>query len=191
MNPAARVFVSAGSNIDPRANLETACRALKRHYGEIELSPLYQSPAEGFSGPDFLNLVAGFETEESPGEIRKRLAELEARAGRDRSGGKFSSRTLDLDLLLYDDRVDASLKLPHPDIERYAFVLKPLADLAPDLRHPVSGATIAELWRSFTGPRHLRLCSPPLAWSVGDRDVAAEPHGGVHAPPGKGWRAKP
>ncbi|MDE0678628.1 MAG: 2-amino-4-hydroxy-6-hydroxymethyldihydropteridine diphosphokinase [Gammaproteobacteria bacterium] len=159
MNPSVRVFVSAGSNIDPRANLETACRALKRRYGQIELSPLYQSPAEGFTGPDFLNLVAGFRTKDSPGEIRKRLAEIEARAGRDRSGGKFSSRTLDLDLLLYGDRVDAALKLPHPDIERYAFVLKPLADLAPDLRHPVSGATIAELWRTFPGQSQTAIAS--------------------------------
>ena len=156
MSALAGVFVSAGSNIDPRANLEAAWRALKQHYGDLELSPLYRSPAEGFSGPDFLNLVAGFRTEESPGEIRKRLAELEARAGRDGSGGKFSSRTLDLDLLLYGDRIDASLKLPHPDIERYAFVLKPLADLAPDLRHPVTGATIAKLWQSFTGHREIR-----------------------------------
>lgn len=151
-----RVFVSAGSNIEPRANLKTACRALEKHYRELELSPLYQSAAEGFSGPDFLNLVAGFRTAEAPAEILARLAELEAQAGRDRSAGKFSSRTLDLDLLLYGDRVDAPLKLPHPDIERYAFVLKPLADLAPDLRHPVSGATMAELWRSFSGPREIR-----------------------------------
>ena len=151
MNAPVRVYVSAGSNIDPRANLETACEALKQHYGELELSPLYQSPAEGFSGPDFLNRVVSFETTESPGELHRRLSELETRAGRDRSGGKFSSRTLDLDLLLYGDRVDATLKLPHPDIERYAFVLKPLADLAPDLLHPVSGVTIAELWRVFSG----------------------------------------
>ncbi len=156
MNAAARVFVSAGSNIDPRANLEAACGALKQHYGELELSPLYQSPAAGFSGPDFLNLVASFRTPEPPGEVRGRLAALEAAAGRDRSAGKFSSRTLDLDLLLYGDRVDAALKLPHPDIERYAFVLKPLADLAPDLRHPVAAATLSELWRSFAGPREIR-----------------------------------
>lgn len=155
MNAPVRVYVSAGSNIDPRANLKTACKALKRHYGDLQLSPLYQSPAAGFSGPDFLNLVAGFGTEEAPGEVRKRLAELEAQAGRDRSGGKFSSRTLDLDLLLYGDRIDASLKLPHPDIERYAFVLKPLADLAPHLRHPVTGITLSELWRSFSGSREL------------------------------------
>ena len=151
-----RAFVSAGSNIEPRANLEAACAALKQHYGELELSPLYRSPAAGFSGPDFLNLVAGFRTEEAPAAILERLADLEADAGRDRSAGKFSSRTLDLDLLLYGDRIDPALKLPHPDIERYAFVLKPLADLAPDLRHPATGVTLSELWESFTGPRDLR-----------------------------------
>lgn len=151
-----RAFVGAGSNIEPRANLEAACTALKQHYGELELSPLYRSPAAGFSGPDFLNLVAGFRTEEAPAAILERLADLEADAGRDRSAGKFSSRTLDLDLLLYGDRIDAALKLPHPDIERYAFVLKPLADLAPDFQHPATGVTLSELWESFTGPRDLR-----------------------------------
>lgn len=150
-----RVFVSAGSNIDPRANLDAACTALKQQYGETELSPLYRSPAAGFSGPDFLNLVASFRTEEAPAEILERLADLETNAGRDRSAGRFSSRTLDLDLLLYGDRIDAGLKLPHPDIERYAFVLKPLADLAPDLRHPATATPLSELWRSFTGSRNL------------------------------------
>ena len=159
-NASVRVFVSAGSNIDPRSNLEAACKALNRCFGELELSPLYLSPAEGFSGPDFLNLVAGFRTEETPGQVRLRLAELEVQAGRDRSAGKFSSRTLDLDLLLHGDRVDQALKLPHPDIERYAFVLKPLADLAPDLLHPVHGTPIRKLWRSFAGPRRLQKASP-------------------------------
>ena len=161
MKASVRVYVSAGSNIEPRANLEAACKTLNQHYGELELSPLYQSPAEGFSGPDFFNLVVGFETTESPGEIRKRIAELEALAGRDRSGGKFSSRTLDLDLLLYGARIDASLKLPHPDIERYAFVLKPLADLAPDLRHPVSGTKLSALCEQLPIPRQLTPV-PPL-----------------------------
>ena len=156
-----RVYVSAGSNIEPRSNLEAACEALNQCYGPLELSPLYQSPAEGFSGPDFLNLVAGFRTQESPALIRKRLADLEAQAGRDRSAGKFSSRTLDLDLLLYGNRVNAALKLPHPDIERYAFVLKPLSDLTPHLRHPATGTPISELWRTFSGPRQLEQ-APPL-----------------------------
>ena len=156
-----RVFVSAGSNIEPRANLEVACAALKERYPDQELSPVYESPAEGFSGPPFLNLVVSFRTNETPEEILEVLAKREALAGRDRSGGKFSSRTLDLDLLLYGDRIDAALKLPHPDIERYAFVLKPLADLAPDLRHPVTGVAFSEHWESFTGSRDLRPVPPP------------------------------
>ena len=156
VNAPTRVFVSAGSNIEPRANLEAACRALRQHYGEIELSPLYQSRAAGFSGPDFLNLAVSFRTEEAAADILERLAELEANADRDRSAGKFSSRTLDLDLLLYGDRVDAALKLPHPDIDRYAFVLKPLADLAPGLRHPVTATTLSDLWAGFSGLREIR-----------------------------------
>lgn len=155
MSARVRVFVSAGSNIKPRANLEAACAALKERYPDLESSPVYESPAEGFSGPPFLNLVVSFRTEETPEAILKALAELEENAGRDRSGGKFASRTLDLDLLLYGDRIDAALKLPHPDIERYAFVLKPLADLAPDLRHPAAATTLSELWRFFAGPRDL------------------------------------
>ena len=90
------------------------------------------------------------------------LAELETRAGRVRSANKFSSRTLDLDLLLHGDRVDASLKLPHPDIDRYAFVLRPLSDLAPNLRHPVTNTPLHTLWSTF--PRNHQLTpAPPLA----------------------------
>ena len=155
-----RAFVSAGSNIEPRANLQAACAALKERYPDLAISPVYESPAEGFSGPPFLNLVVSFRTSESPQEILQVLAEREALAGRDRSGGKFSSRTLDLDLLLYGNRVDEALKLPHPDIGRYAFVLKPLADLAPNLRHPVTAATLSEHWQSLTGSRDLRRAAP-------------------------------
>ena len=151
-----RAFVSAGSNIEPRANLQAACAALKERYPDLAISPVYESPAEGFSGPPFLNLAVSFHTEETPEEIRQVLAQLESLAGRDRSGGKFSSRTLDLDLLLYGNRVDEALKLPHPDIGRYAFVLKPLADLAPNLRHPATGTTLSELWAQFSGHRKLR-----------------------------------
>ena len=161
MNAPARVFVSAGSNIEPRANLEAACAALQRRYGALALSPLYESPAEGFDGPPFLNLVAGFTTEDPPPTILQVLSALETRAGRDRSRGKFSSRTLDLDLLLHGDTVDVSLKLPHPDIDRYAFVLRPLADLAGHLRHPVTGSRLRALWSAFPHSRNLTP-APPL-----------------------------
>ena len=161
VNASVRVFVSAGSNIEPRANLEAACAALGERYGALELSPVYESPAEGFDGPPFLNLVVSFRTEEAARDVLGALAELEERAGRDRSAGKFSSRTLDLDLLLYGDRVDATLKLPHPDIEHYAFVLRPLADLAGDLRHPTIGVALSALWEQLVTHNSLTVV-PPL-----------------------------
>ena len=160
MTPPARVFVSAGSNIEPRANLEAACAALDQRYRDLKISPVYESAAEGFDGPPFLNLVASFLTTDPPAEILSALAELETAAGRDRSSGKFSSRTLDLDLLLHGTHVDTALKLPHPDIARYAFVLRPLADLAPNLTHPGTGATMAENWSAFPGARQLTSVHP-------------------------------
>jgi len=84
--------VSAGSNIDPRANLQAACAALQQRYGALAFSPVYESPAEGFNGPPFLNLVVSFATEDPPEAILPVLAELETRAGRDRSG--YPSRAL-------------------------------------------------------------------------------------------------
>ena len=155
-----RAFVSAGSNINPRANLVAACAGLRQRYGELALSPVYESPAEGFEGPPFLNLVVGFATDQAPETILRTLAELEAQAGRDRSAGKFSSRTLDLDLLLCGQTVNSALKLPHPDIDRYAFVLRPLSDLAPELRHPITGTPIRELWTAFPHPYKLLPASP-------------------------------
>ena len=123
MTPTSRVFVSAGSNIEPRANLEAACAALNQRYRNLRISPVYQSPAEGFDSPPFLNLVASYLTRETPREVLEVLAELEARAGRDRSAGKFSSRTLDLDLLLQGDTVDAAVKLPAP--RHHSLCLRP------------------------------------------------------------------
>ena len=160
MTAPVRVFVSAGSNIDPRANLEAACAALQQRYGALALSPVYESPAEGFDGPPFLNLVMSFSAEDPPQAILRVLAELESRAGRDRSRGKFSSRTLDLDLLLHGDTVNASLKLPHPDIDRYAFVLRPLADLAPNLRHPITNTPLHTLWSNYPHPQNLTPAPP-------------------------------
>ena len=160
MTSAARVFVSAGSNIAPRVYLEAGCASLRQRFGQLTMSPVYQSPAEGFDGPPFLNLVAAFTTDAGAETVLRVLAELEESAGRDRSRGKFSSRTLDLDLLLHGDTVNPAFKLPHPDIERYAFVLRPLADLAPNLRHPVTGAAMRRAWSSFPRPHRLETVAP-------------------------------
>ncbi|HEY5682647.1 MAG TPA: 2-amino-4-hydroxy-6-hydroxymethyldihydropteridine diphosphokinase [Sulfuricaulis sp.] len=146
-----RVYVGIGSNIDRENNIRGAVRELAGHYGPLTLSPVYETRAHGFEGGDFYNLVAGFDSVESIERIEEWLFQTEARFGRQRQGNPFSSRTLDLDLLLYGDTVrhDDKADLPHPDILRYAFVLRPLADIAPKLRHPETGLACSEIWKQF------------------------------------------
>jgi 2-amino-4-hydroxy-6-hydroxymethyldihydropteridine diphosphokinase len=147
----ARAFLSLGSNIDPERNLRRALAALETlSESELWTSPSYRSAAVGFDGPDFLNLVASLETSLTPLQLWRSLRAIEAALGRRREGqAKHSSRTADLDLLLYDDLVSSEvgeLVLPHPDVLRYDFVLRPLAELAPEQVHPVEGATLGALW---------------------------------------------
>jgi len=153
-NAPVNVYLSAGSNIAPEQNLKLACKQLAADYGDLTLSSVYQSNAFGFQGDDFLNMVIGFSTNETPEVIVERLEALHVQAHRERQEDPFSSRTLDLDLLLYGDMVRRRLKLPHADIEKYSFVLGPLAEVAPVLPHPVSGVTMAELWQGFDQQAH-------------------------------------
>lgn len=147
----AGVFVSVGSNVRPEENLRLACRELRRRFGELDLSPVYRNPPVGFEGEDFLNLVVGFESAQSPQAIHAELEAIHELAGRVRGGERFGPRTLDLDLLLYGDRVERrrAPALPREDVMKYDFVLRPLADIAPELRHPVDGRTMAELWADY------------------------------------------
>jgi 2-amino-4-hydroxy-6-hydroxymethyldihydropteridine diphosphokinase len=148
------VYLSAGSNIAPEKNLELACQQLAEHYGDLELSAVYRNAAEGFSGDEFLNMVIGFSTDETPEQIVERIETIHDRARRKRTANKFSSRTLDLDLLLYGNEVRKQMKLPHKDIENYSFVAKPLAELAPHHRHPVNGKTMQQIWDEFEKDSH-------------------------------------
>lgn len=158
----ARVFLGLGSNIEPEANLRLGVLELRRCYGELELSNTYQSAAVGFDGADFLNLVVVLESSDSPMSINAQIAAIHAMAGRQRGESKFSSRPLDIDLLLYGDLImdEPPLRLPRADILDYSFVLRPMAELVPDLIHPVSGRTMAEHWQAFDKDRQpLRLVS--------------------------------
>ena len=142
-------YLSLGSNIAPEKHLRAAIAELRERFGEVRLSPLYRTPAVGFAGADFLNAAACIHTELSPQQLDTWLHALEDRHARDRSGPRFSSRTLDVDLLLYDDRVlqgAGHLELPRPELAKQAFVLKPMADIAPELVHPTLGKTLGELW---------------------------------------------
>ncbi len=161
------VFVSAGSNIDPVRNLRMAVRELERRFAPLLLSSVYRNKAEGFTGDDFLNMIIGFTTRERPEGILAELERLHAQAGRVRGQNPFGPRALDLDLILYGDAIDEKLRLPREDINRYSFVLGPLAEVAPTTRHPVTGETLGELWARFDQARH------PLEWlplSVLDAD---------------------
>jgi 2-amino-4-hydroxy-6-hydroxymethyldihydropteridine diphosphokinase len=149
--PAVDVYVSAGSNVVPEENLRLACRELARRFGPLAMSGVYRNPPVGFTGDDFLNLVLRFRTAEPPAVIVAELERLHVLAGRVRGLERFAPRTLDLDLLLYGDAIitEYAIRVPRDDIVKYGFVLGPLAELAPDLRHPVTGQTMTELWAAF------------------------------------------
>jgi 2-amino-4-hydroxy-6-hydroxymethyldihydropteridine diphosphokinase len=150
------VYVAAGSNIQPELNLRSAISALKRRLGDLRISHAYRNQAVGFEGPDFINLVIGFETELTLTEVLSVLQAVEGLCGRPRKAPKFEPRSMDLDLLLYGDMVCAThaITLPRPDLIKKAYMLGPLAELAPELVHPTLKQTIAELWKGFDQAAH-------------------------------------
>lgn len=147
----AKIYISLGSNIERARNTRAGIRALRDRFGELQLSSVYESEAVGFEGDAFYNMVIACDVDEDVHAANRALAEIEDAHGRDRSGPRFSSRTLDLDLLLYDDRVldENGLRLPREEILKNAFVLWPLAEIAPQLLHPLAGRSYAELWEEF------------------------------------------
>jgi len=147
----AKIYISIGSNIDAKKNIRLAVSALQAHYGKLILSSVYESVAVGFDGENFLNLVAAVNTEEEVFAVADNLRKIEDENGRTRNGPRFSSRTVDLDLLLYDDLIldNESLELPRDEITKNAFVLLPLEEIAPQLIHPVSGKTMCDHWCDF------------------------------------------
>jgi 2-amino-4-hydroxy-6-hydroxymethyldihydropteridine diphosphokinase len=146
-----RVYLGLGSNIDRQRNISSALAELREVFGDLTVSTVYQCPAVGFDGDDFYNLAVGLDTDLDVHEVSHQLHAIEDRHGRQRDRSHFSDRTLDIDLLLYGDLVvqEKGLALPRPEIERSVFVLKPLAEIAPEVRHPVTDTTIAELWSTF------------------------------------------
>jgi len=147
----ARVYVSVGSNIDRERNVRSGLSALREIFGPLILSRVYLSKAVGFEGDDFFNLALGFDTDFDLNTVAAHLHDIEQAHARDRRAPRFSSRTLDLDLLLYDDLVveEGDIKLPREEITRYAFVLGPLAEIAGERKHPVLGGSFSALWEGF------------------------------------------
>ena len=142
------VLLSLGSNLEAEKNLVSAAHVLRERFGDVAFSPVYRVPAIGFDGPDFLNAGALLDSDLDPVTLDAWLHALEDAHGRRRDVPRFSSRTLDIDLVFHGDTVmkgPGNLALPRPELE-HAFVLKPLADIAPGFRDPVSQRTLHELW---------------------------------------------
>jgi 2-amino-4-hydroxy-6-hydroxymethyldihydropteridine diphosphokinase len=143
-----QAYLSLGSNVDAERHIREAILALRKAFTTCRLSPIYRSRAVGFEGKDFINLAALVETDMAPLELRSWLRELEDRYGRDRNQPRFSDRTLDIDILLFDELVldTDELEVPRREILKFAHVLKPLADLAPSLMHPTEQRTLGAIW---------------------------------------------
>jgi len=148
------VLLSLGSNIQPRRHLHAAVAALAERFGALTISPAYRTAAVGFEGPAFVNNAVALQTDMPLQALDDWLHALEDAHGRDRSGPRFSDRTLDVDVVFYGDLVvegPGHLRIPRPEL-KHAFVLKPLADIAPAFIDPVSGQDLVTLWRAH--PQH-------------------------------------
>jgi 2-amino-4-hydroxy-6-hydroxymethyldihydropteridine diphosphokinase len=148
------VFVGIGSNIDRQKNIQGGIAALSKKFGDLKISPVFESKPFGFEGDDFYNLVVGFDTQLDIENVNGLLRGIEFQFGRHRTERHFSSRTLDIDLLLYGNLVSNEHHVPRHDVTDYSFVLCPLAMIAPDLKHPVSGQLMCDLWQNFDKKIH-------------------------------------
>ncbi|MEQ8315346.1 MAG: 2-amino-4-hydroxy-6-hydroxymethyldihydropteridine diphosphokinase [Gammaproteobacteria bacterium] len=146
--------LSIGSNIEPGPNVRVVVKLLRRKFGNLECSPVYESKTVGFDGDNFLNLVVATETDEPLAEISSYLKSLEDDMGRDRSKPRFSGRIMDVDILTFGELAgeQAGIQLPRAEILENAFVLRPLADLLPEHQHPVVNKTYQQLWSEYDKP---------------------------------------
>jgi 2-amino-4-hydroxy-6-hydroxymethyldihydropteridine diphosphokinase len=151
-----QVFVAIGSNVDAAERMVQAAGALKRSFSDTHFSHCYANPAFGFEGPNFINAVVGFHTELPIPPLLAVLRDIEFQCGRGADDPKWGPRAMDLDLLLYDAVVGAGAgyTLPRPDLLKRAYMLGPLAQLAPQCVYPPAGPTIGQLWARFPNAQH-------------------------------------
>lgn len=166
------VYVAVGSNIEPERYIARALELLSAEYAPLRVSPAYRNRAVGFEGDDFINLVVGFATEEPVTRVRERLQAIEAQCDRPPNAPKWAARSMDLDILLYGDlvRAEPDYLLPRPDLLKRPYMLKPLADIAPDLVHPTARKTIRQLWAEFDQGVHALI--PVGRISIRPKDVS-------------------
>ena len=151
------LHLNIGSNQNRRINIRLALNKLESNFTDITVSSLFESPAEGFVGSNFYNVGVNARTKNNINEVVDILHDIENSLGRERSLPKFSSRIIDLDLVLYNDVIDEDLKVPRRDILKYAFVLAPLAELDPNGLHPQKGVSYLNLWKEFQSSKEFDL----------------------------------
>lgn len=146
----AEYFLGLGSNIEAERHLLSGVNYLAHSFRQMSQSAVYRSAAYGFKGADFLNMVVRIESAFGPVQLKKWLREVEFMHGRQVGQSGYGNRTLDIDLLLVDRQSNSEQSaLPRPEALSRAYVLKPLQDLAPNLKHPTTGQRLAELWQAF------------------------------------------
>jgi 2-amino-4-hydroxy-6-hydroxymethyldihydropteridine diphosphokinase len=147
----AQIYLGVGSNIERERYITAGLDALLGLFPEMALSSVYDSAAIGFEGQPFLNLVLGATTSLSLAELAVRLRHIEVEHGRPANAARFSPRHLDIDILTYDDAVGTfdGVTLPREEILENAFVLRPLAELAPDTLHPGVKRSYRSLWAEY------------------------------------------
>jgi 2-amino-4-hydroxy-6-hydroxymethyldihydropteridine diphosphokinase len=149
-NTSSQFFISVGSNIQPKRHINLSLEALNKAFGTLQSSPWYESVAIGFEGDNFINGVVGAKTTKSIDEVVSILKSIEDQIGRDRRFGKYSAKTIDLDLLTFGSTVcENPIQLPRYEITENAFVLLPLADLAPQSIHPLTKKSYQQLWQEY------------------------------------------
>lgn len=182
------VILSLGSNIEPEKNLAEAWRRLAERFEVQAASPVYRSAAVDSPGAsDFHNAAVSLTTDLTPAVLKHEiLRPLEAALGRRRNALKSAPRSIDLDLVLFGSLIldddEAGLHLPHPDLLTMAYVAVPCADVAPEMRHPLSGETLASIARRLASSSEVRWVRLPRGlngddlaepWSVESRESAS------------------
>ncbi len=161
----ARVYLGLGSNCRREDSLRSALARLRREFPDLRCSPVYESEAEDAIGGPYLNLAVALETRMPVAELKACLRGIEAALGRQRGQPAV---VIDIDILLYEGLCGfhAGMELPRPELLRRAYVLKPLADLAGQERHPLTGLTFDEHWQGFMHPGRLQRVELPEAGHV-------------------------
>jgi 2-amino-4-hydroxy-6-hydroxymethyldihydropteridine diphosphokinase len=150
-----QVYVGVASNVQRENSIRAGLTLLHERFGALNVSPVYESHAYGIHAPAFFNLAVAFDVSCGPLDLKLQMREIEAICGRVRGPMATAARTLDLDLLLYGERmIDKTLNLPHAEITKFAFVLRPLADLSGSLQHPLTGLSLDEMWTRFDALNH-------------------------------------